>query len=216
MDPIEPVIAERNYHELKESSIVARELLIKVFIFAAVLTILILVWKNSILQFILSTTAVFALLISGWYVFTHMKTEKAARIMRKSQQADAVPMHPAKPSSKIEEVIKAIEESDTHHEATDSAQLSQGVSTVLRQRFPEYQVSRRAHPLGHRVTVDNVELHVKVADGKKALHEAVSRFQPQENKEPAFVILDMGKMDITKYVDELQKKGAKVVVLRKR
>ncbi len=213
MDPIEPVIAERNYHELKESSLVARELLIRVFVFAAVLTILILVWKNSILQFILSTTAVFALLISGWYVFTHMKTEKAARIMRRSQ-ADAVPA--AKPSRKIEEVIRAIEESDTHHEATDSAQLSQGVSAALRQRFPEYQVSRRAHPLGHRVTVDNVELHVKVADRKRTLHEAVSRFQHQGDKEPAFVILDMGKMDITKYVDELQKKGARVVVLRKR
>ncbi len=224
MDPIEPVLAERNYHELKESSIIAKSLLFRLFIFAAVLTILIIVWKNQILQFILSTTAVLAMLVAGWYVFTQMRTEKAQRVMRRSQgQADSVVNRPVARSAlrseqaSVDEVLRALEESNNYHGVKNQGQLSESFSNTLRQRFPNHKVAGSVHHSGtHKVMVGNdVEFHVKVADKKNDLNEAVKKFQPSQDKEPAFVILDMGKMDISSYVEELQKKGAKVVVLKK-
>lgn len=223
MDPIEPVLAEKNYHELKESGLILKDLLLKLFIIASILTVLILVWKNSILQFILSTTAVFAMLIAGYYVYTHMKVEKAEKTMRRAQQyhADEVRKPQGRPAkqntSKIEQVIRAIEDSDDHHSARNEHEFSQGVSQALKQKFPDYAVNYKSGA-GKKVTIDDdVELHMKVADKSSKLHDAVSRFKKQDNnKEPAFVILDMGKVDVKQYVQELQKKGAKVVVLRKR
>ncbi len=224
MDKLAETVALRDLKELKESEVVIRDWLFKGFIGACIVVVLIIIWKNPILQFVLATIMFLMIVLTAWLVFQMSKTGSVATNVRRIQgSADIAAVKAHKNSDvsqqkKISEVINAIRESDKHHGAKTERDLEHGVSSLLKEKFPHYNIMRRSRISGKPgVFVDNdVELQFKVAEKKRHFEEAAKKIKSSAAK-PAVVILDTGKIeDIDRYVEDLRQKGAKVVVLKRK